>query len=285
MDALIAAANSAGIRGLIDTYYDAGDVQGFALGVHGSFVPMLRAEFGRTFGINDILSADKTPAGWTDLCSAAGYSTTLSPIYVVIYVSIRASVFRANAKPPLMVAPNYAVFAESMAPFTARADRGKHRPIEGGTSVGSDSKPNHSGTLGGFLEDGGSQIYLLSCQHVLLNQHDTVVQQGSGDGGAAPVDAVGATAHVVPLVPPSGFTSSAPYNQVDAALAAVDPHISVSSAVRLLGAVKKTVPTSNLALGDKVVFVGKESDSQDSYVHHYIARVKIDIEKDGVQLW
>jgi hypothetical protein len=279
MDALTNAANSQGVQGLINTFYDMAEVHGFALGVHGKFVSLFRGQFGRTFGINDILSDGRVPQGWAEACTSQGYVEALSPIYVVIYVTVNAKAFRISRNVPRTIPPNYAVFVQKKAPFEATSDRARHRPIRGGTSAASHSRSNHSGTIGGFLENPDTgEIYLHSCNHVLLNALDDVVQQSSGDGGAAPGDKVAVTSYVVPLAPPAGFSFSAPYNDVDSALAKVDHTVGVSSTVRMLGPVTSMAETSKLGLGDKVVFVGKESDSQDAYIHHRIARAKIKID-------
>jgi hypothetical protein len=272
MDALRAAANSPGVQALINDFYHLDVVQGFALRVHGNYISMFRSEFDRSKSVNEILQDGRVPMDWSAVCQSAGYVSTLSPIYVLMYVSIDANVFRSTYPVPATVQPNYAVFVETVAPFIATANRGKHRPILGGISIGSVAKQRLSGTLGGLLTDESStNAYILSCNHVLLSPGDDVVQQGRGDRGRSPADTVAVTKYVVPL-------QTAAVNSVDAALAEVDGGTAATGTVRLLGPIARMVSTSSVNLGDLVVFVGKESDRQDAYIHSFIARVKADID-------
>ena len=60
------------------------------------------------------------------------------------------------------------------------------------------------------------------------------------------------------------FNFAAPYNKVHAALAKTNGTVGILSAIRLLShKVTGVASTSRIALGDQVVFVGKESDYRD----------------------
>lgn len=274
---LITAASSADVRTIVDTYYDMPYVQGFALGVHGAFVSMYRSEFGRQTSLNDMLSSRRTPKAWDPACRAAGFSVILSPIYVVIYVTMRGDDFRArHAVPQYTPVDHHMVIIETKGPFIATADRNRHRPIEGGISVGN-AASQRAGTLGGLFQDTlTSGVYVLSCNHVLCDSGGTtVVQQGASDGGRTATDSVGTMTHAVPLKAPAGFSFSAPYNAVDAALAQVDGVVTISRSVRLMGPITRQTPKAQIQLGDDVVFVGKESDRQEARVYRYISRLKV----------
>jgi hypothetical protein len=280
MRALIDAYRQPPIRDLIDKYYDMPTVQGLALGVHADFVAMFRSQYGTSSSVNRILESGKVPPAWPAACSAAGFAGTLSPIYVVIYVLSDADSFRdQNGIPKVTQSGHHLVLVETTEPFVELADRSRHRPqIQGGISVGN-AALNLAGTLGGFLEDHPTGTrHLLSCLHVLEDAGCTdVLQQGKKDGGQPAHDAVATTAHVVSLKPPAGFSFSAPFNTVDAALARVHATIIVSPHLRLVGAVTAVVPQVQLALGDDVIFVGKESDRQEARVYRFIARLKVTI--------
>src|SRR5262245_31714186 len=100
MRALINASNTPAVRDLIDSYYDIAAVQGFALGVHGDFISMYRNEFGKSFSVNEILDSRKIPKGWREACRQAQLPAALSPIYIVIYVTMPPDVFRSQYQVP-----------------------------------------------------------------------------------------------------------------------------------------------------------------------------------------
>lgn len=278
MDFLIAAAEKDGVIGLIDTFYENPIVQGFALGIHPQFISMFRGEFGRDFSPNGIIKDGRIPQSWAPACEAAGFTFTLSPIYVVIYVSISEDEFKSTNKVPKTVMPNHAVFVETITPFVGIADRRRHRPIQGGISVGSIADPTRAGTLGGFIEDSKTgDVYILSCNHVLLACGQEVVQQGPSDGGSWPADTVGMTSYLVPLQHPTGFSSRDPFNIVDTGIAKVNKRINVDKPIRQLGQVTNILQTSDIDLDNNVVFVGKESDLQEAFIYHTIARMKVKI--------
>jgi hypothetical protein len=278
MDSLRVAADGAGIRGLIDALYDNPLVQGFALRVHGEFVAGFRGNFGSSYSIEQMLKTGMRPKDWLDICFDAGFSSALSPVYVVVYVnSTDLDGFRKTLNVPDTVPPDHAVFLEFSPPFYALADRKQHRPLIGGISASSNAKTEISGTLGGHIDDNG-QIYALSCEHVFLGVGDDVLQQSPGDGGKVK-DRVATTTRVAGLTLPTGYTAAAPYNRVDAALAEVDlSRTGVSSGVRVVGKVRTYWPEANMSLGDDVVFVGKESDRQEGLIYSFHSRVKINIE-------
>jgi hypothetical protein len=278
MRALIDASNGTGVRALIDQYYDSPIVQGFALGVHGNYISTFRSEHGRDLSVNDILNSGLTPKEWPELCLRENLPATLSPIYVVIYVTMPPNEFRSRFNVPTVITPgDHLVIVETKGPFIALADRSSHRPIKGGISV-SNAKPNIAGTLGGLLEDTATgEVYLSSCNHVLYDSGtNDVIQQGRKDGGVAPSDTVAQTTYAVPLKPPAGFSFSSPFNSVDAALAKRNG-VSFNRDVRIIGRVTGIVPKNQIELGDEVVFVGKESDRQEARVYRFVARLKVDI--------
>jgi hypothetical protein len=283
--ALISASNAPGVRDLIDSYYDIAAVQGFALGVHGNFISMYRNEFGKSFSVNEILDSGKVPKGWAETCLQTQLPISLSPIYIVIYVTMAPDDFRNQYQVPNITSVgNYLITIETKGPFIAQADRSRHRPtIKGGISV-SNASLNVAGTLGGFVKEiATSDIYLLSCNHVLCDSGGTaIVQQGSSDGGISPTDKVARMTHAVPLTLPTGFTFSSPFNSVDAALGKVDTsHVSVNSNVRIVGPITGTVAKAQMQLGDDVVFVGKEADRQEARIYRFISRLKITIPGTG----
>jgi hypothetical protein len=66
---------------------------------------------------------------------------------------------------------------------------------------------------------------------------------------------------------------------VDAALARLTPPAQAHPAIRRLGHVTKLLPSSQLAIGDHVVFVGKESDYQEARISKFVERVKVTIDR------
>lgn len=282
MDAFLRASNSNSVGNLINDFYNNPEVHGFALDVHRNFISIFREQFDHSLPIHDILeiweNSGQIPQGWQDICEEEGFPGPLSPIFVVIYVT-NVDIFRSqNVIPRVLLPEGYAVFLEATAPFAFVSDTSNHRPICGGISVSSASGPTDlSGTLGGFLEEiSTGDIYILSCEHVLLNPKDNVVQRALKDGGSDPNDTVAQTTYVVPIAsPPSRFNHNAPFNKVDAAIAKRDGSVQVDPAIRKLGKVTKHASISAISLGDDVIFVGKESDDQDATVHRFIARMKV----------
>ena len=280
------AANSPGVRDLIASFYSFPEVEGFALGVHANFVSMFRGEFGRPHAINDILRDSRAPTGWPEACSSAQYPL-LSAIYVVMYINISSDDFRSRyPQLPRIAQPDYAIFLETIERFAALADRRKHRPnLFGGISIAAydPGKQQLAGTLGGFLEETTTgNLYLLSCGHVFLSRGYDVIQQAPGDGGN-PSDIVAQTKYEVPFCAlTSVFNLAAAFNSVDAAIAELNGSaVTISRSIRLLsGKVTGLASKSAIGLGDHVIFVGKESDYQDAKVHHFVSRIKVDI--DGV---
>jgi hypothetical protein len=278
MDPLHSAAESPEINELMGNLYEASEVQGFVLGVHENYVSMFRGDYGSDLNVNEILDDTRTPHGWRDLCYEAGFEVELSPIYVAIYVTINENEFRERFAVPRVAGQYYGIFVEEAGHFRATRGKRRHRPIKGGTSIGSTATPNLAGTLGGFIEEVGTgETFLVTCNHVLSSSGMPVVQQGIPDGGQAPADTVGVTEHVVPLQPPMGYSLSAPYNRCDVAAARLTTGIEPTTSLRLLGTVSAIVARSQLAVGDEVAFVGKESDYQEAYVHSFVARIKVEI--------
>ena len=280
MDSLIQVSQGEAVAKLVSRYYEITEVQGFALGVHGNFISLYRSQYGRSLSINDILKDGNTPTPWPGICKSAGFSPELSPIYVVIYVNMHPVDFQSKHDPPTTIGGDTAVLIEQIEPYRGFADRRRHRPqIMGGISVSNALAPA-AGTLGGFVQDNsGIDAYALSCSHVLWDSSDSdVIQQGTSDGGSSPADAIGIASYNVHLQSGTGFSFGSPFNTVDAALAKISSVVTVSAAVRLLGPVISTLNKNQLSLGDDVVFVGKESDSQDCRIIRYIARLKVDIQ-------
>jgi hypothetical protein len=284
MDELLRAANSPGIAALIDSFYGAPEVEGFALGVHSRFLTLFRSEFRNPSSVNSILKDERRPKAWEELCTALQYTASLSPIYVAMYINISVDEFRVRyPNLPNIALPDYAVFLETIDPFVAYApDRVKHRPkICGGLSAAAydSAQPRLAGTLGGIIEDArNSTQFLLSCNHVFLTPGHDIRQQAPGDGGTSS-DSVAQTKYEVPFCATTAlFTFTAPFNTVDAAIAEVNHGVTTDPAIRLLSSkVTGVALMSSMALGDDVVFVGKESDFQDANVHHFIARIKVAI--------
>jgi hypothetical protein len=279
MDFLIAAANSGGVRDLIDWLYNDPVVEAFALRVHGEFITLCRSDVSPDISTETRLLSGPAPQGWRSICQAAGFTADLSPIYVVIYISDPdIDSFRKRVGLSNFAAPNYAVFVEFSRRFSGTAFRKRQRPIFGGISASSHKVPEFSGTLGGLLRIESGDTYLLSCEHVLLDIDDDIIQQSPGDGGKIS-DKVAETKCIVPLkTPPVVFNYSSCYNRVDAALGVVDSTLTkTSSGIRQLGAVGGHLLVANIALGDDLAFVGKESDRRDAFIRSYIARVKVNL--------
>lgn len=280
MQTLRNATNAQGFQTLVNTLYDLPMVQGFALGVHGNFVSLYRAEFGGNESIDEILNSGRAPAAWHQACGAAKLPTNLSPIYVVVYVTMSPDDFRTRYAVPAVALPDLLVVIEQITPFEATSDRTRHRPtIRGGISVGNAALAT-AGTLGGFLKESSAGAPLiLSCNHVLEDGSSTdVLQQGAPDGGTTPSDTVGSTRWVVLISAPTGFTFTSPFNTVDAALAEVKCGVLADRVIRTLkGPVNRLATIAAIQLDDEVVFVGKESDYQEAKVFRYLARVKVTI--------
>jgi PKD repeat protein len=105
-------------------------------------------------------------------------------------------------------------------PFELRQDRtARARPAPIGFSVGHPDIT--AGTLGARVTD-GSNVYILSNNHVLANSNDadigdSALQPGSFDGGSDPGDAIGNLYEYYEIVFGSGSA-----NEMDAAIALVD---------------------------------------------------------------
>lgn len=215
-----------------------------------------------------------------DLCKQSGYPL-LDPVYIVIYVDCDAGTFVRRFQIPKYVGrANHALFVERVQPFVSLADRGKHRPVMGGISVGNASRSD-SGTLGGFVESIPMPTFplILSCNHVLVDPASStkaIIQQGPSDGGRTS-DVVAHLSFQVPLKPPKGYSYGAPYNSVDVALAQLAPRIAASSMIRALSRVTGLRSVGAIGIGDPVVFVGKESDRMTATITRFLARVKISI--------
>lgn len=284
MEALINAARYPEVRQFLESLANIPEVQGVALDVHQRFISLFRNELGRDLPVNDILKiwenqGRRSPRGWPEACRAANFPGTVSPIYLVIYTTMKEADFRCARPIPATILPDYAVFVETITPFIALADRSMHRPIRGGISGGSSANLQLSGTLGGLVKDiNTGDVLLLSCHHVLLNVQDIVVQQARGDGGNVTANRVGETVRRVPLRLTGVFTFGALGNKVDAALAKVDTGVQMDPIIRLLSNKVTTVtPKSNISLYDTVIFVGKESDRQDARVFRFVALAKVTI--------
>jgi hypothetical protein len=244
---------------------------------------MFKAAFDSPTELNQIVADSRVPPNWPQVCKDAGYSLTLSPIYVLIYVSTKPAMFRSRYQLPSVVPPNHALFVSRIEPFVGLADHSNHRPPQGGISAASNAMPSLSGTLGGFLKGSDGKFYVLSCNHVLLNPADQVLQPAAGDGGTPFKDLIATTSYVVPIAAPLGFNYGAPYNKIDAAVALLSGSTIPSASIRLLKSAKlgTTVATSSLSIGDNVVFVGKESDYQEAEILHFVARAKIHLDLGG----
>jgi len=168
MDSLVQASERKAVEDLISRYYEIPEVQGFALGVHGNFISLYRSQYGRSLSINEILKNRKKPTPWSGICKSAGFSSELSPIYMVIYVNMHLVEFKSKFKPPTTIGGDTVVLIEQIEPYHGFADRSRHRPqIIGGISVSNALAPA-AGTLGGFVQDKSwIDTYALSCSHVL----------------------------------------------------------------------------------------------------------------------
>jgi len=142
---------------------------------------------------------------------------------------------------------------------------------------------NSAGTLGGFLKEKYSgDIYIISCNHVLLDVGDDVIQNALSDGGSSSSDMVAKTTYSTPLSPSKSFSFSDPYYKADASLAKIDSNIQFQLQIRSIAKISSAPALKqDLSLGDDVVFVGKESDIQDAEIFRHIARLKVDLFDDG----
>lgn len=280
MDALVQAARSGPVQALISDFYYLPEVSGIALGIHPKFVSLMRSATQHHLPVNEVLSSGKIPPGWEEYCKESGFGKPISPIHVEIWVTVPKAHAANRFKPPVTVGP-YAVFLRRVEPFIASADRSRRRPqIMGGISLGHASRAD-SGTLGSFCRDDKSgSVLILTCAHVLNAAGVTkdVVQQAVDDGGKAPKDTIGTVSYLVPLQAPLGWSANHPFNSVDAALAGVNNAATPSPAIRHLGRPKHKLPRSQVAIGDDIVFVGKESDYQEARVRTFIARAKIRVD-------
>jgi len=277
---LLDASRGADFQALVNRFYDIPSVQGFALGIDPAYAVLVDRATGGRLPINKAVMSKYEPPGWKEFCAARRPGTGNSPIYVAIYVTGDPDTFRLSFLVPDSIPPGHEVLIEVRGRFAAVADHAQHRPLVGGVSVGNSNR-NDGGTLGGFLKERGTNDpEILSCRHVLVDSTvQDVVQQATNHGGSSPADRVGRVSCVVPLNAGSGFTYSAPYNQVDAALAKVDTSkVAAKRDIRRLAAPVTSIQAVNgIALGDQVVFVGKESDDRDAFVFRFISRVKIDV--------
>jgi hypothetical protein len=273
------AANGTGVRGLVDLLYDQATVVGFGLGVHGHFIALYVTEVGGASNVEQMLAGGKIPPSWPTVCAAATLPATLSPIYVVVYVTVPPATFTAQNPVPQVIPPGHLVIVEQIDPFEEAADRTRHRPnLCGGISLGNSAQMG-AGTLGGFFKNVAGDPLILSCAHVIEDAATTdVIQQGTKDGGAMPYDLAGSTLWAAPLTPPTGFMFGSPYLKADAALANVDASCTAIRTIRTLsGDVTAIAPLAGMSLGDDVVFVGKESDCAMGRVFRFIARAKVKI--------
>lgn len=128
----------------------------------------------------------------------------------------------SDALPPVLnVSGDKAVFTDvkeigELAPEVAK----KSKPLQSGFSVG--HVRSTAGTLGAIVKR-GTKFYLLSNSHVLAQSGkakagDPIVYPGPADGGKSPANLVARLSHFNPF-----DTSGAMVNQVDAALAELDP--------------------------------------------------------------
>jgi hypothetical protein len=136
--------------------------------------------------------------------------------------------------------------------FRAGADRtGATRPAPVGFSIGHPDVT--AGTLGARVTD-GSNVYVLSNNHVIANSNNSVIgdgilQPGAVDGGVAPRDVIGTLHDFEPIRFDRRNRSST--NAMDAAIALVDPS-DVSGATPAdegYGAPGTTVVPATLGLG------------------------------------
>lgn len=274
-----------GLKALVDQYYHYDTVEGFALGVHDGYISTFRSEFGKNKSVNQILESQNRPKAWKQICQNFDLPDNLSPIYIVIYISISIEEFN-NAYPQLeRVTPdNHYVLVHQKEKFTANSDRGKHRPsLIGGIST-SNSSAHIAGTLGGFLKDTVTgKCYLSSCNHVFDGPFiSDIIQPGRADLGHSPTDHVANLTHTVPLNLPVGFAWSDPFNSVDAAAAQIvdDPLVVANTSMRIIGPVSGIAAASSVGLGDDVAFVGKESDRVEARIYRFISRLKVTIGPD-----
>ena len=279
MEPLRQAATSSDVQQLIDNFYTEDVVHGIALGIHGNYLELYRQQFGSEGTLDSMLASPTALSRWGTECEGEDFPSSLSPIYVVLYVSMDPEDFRRQypTVPQFTEVNRFAVYVERRASFEALSGKRNYRPLLGGISVSGD-KASTAGTLGGHLQaNETSDHYLLSCYHVLKNATNSVraVQRGRSDGGTAPADVVGKIDYSITLTPSVNFTYAAPFYKVDAAIATLLTNITPDPFLRILKrVVRGTKPIAQISLGDTVVFVGKESDDRQSKVYRHIARLK-----------
>lgn len=185
--------------------------------------------------------------------------------------------------------------------------RKRHRPILGGISIG--HYMITAGTLGCFVTDTATgQRLMLSNNHVLANSNDAVIgdpiiQPGSADGGKRPADEVGKLHNFVPIdfgeeQPDCPFAKNVAailnffaravgsehrlsahierpqaVNQVDAAVASINPAIEFVDGIQNIGQVSSYVAP---ALGMKAYKSGRTTGFTEGTLVMIDATVKVD---------
>lgn len=118
--------------------------------------------------------------------------------------------------------------------------------VAGGDSIGFGSHGGETGTAGCVLSDVSGREYLLSCNHVIANlnrgrrKSDEVWQPGPHDGGTSS-NRIGILSDFEDIV----FGGTHP-NYMDAAIAAVDPAVTLSRSIGGIGIVGGTDPSPKL---------------------------------------
>jgi hypothetical protein len=160
------------------------------------------------------------------------------------------------------------------------------RPAQPGMSLSHYQRP--SGTFGLLVtrhEDRKPDIYILSCNHVLveynrLSEGAPILQPGTSDAGRNPDDVIGELSHYIPII----FDDNQYLNTVDAALARVNDSADVVAEILHLGAANgvSRFITSEMSIR----FCGRTSGPARGEVLDPSARIRLKYQRDkGSTSW
>jgi hypothetical protein len=236
------------MRNLLDFSQTHG-FQSFLLGLVEAFDPS-EADFVQGVTLSECV-ADKTPDQPTHLA--------LGQIYTKLCVlpeDHTTAAFRQRAA-------NYAARQNFPVIVVERPAAQFYTSVEG-------SIPLLSGTLGGLLEDGNTGSHFgLTCAHVAQVSGATAALrdvQGTAHSQGAKVIATNFTALQLNKLPRGSVcnpkaTGPAPTNQVDAALIELDPALTATNQIDMVGVVSGFMHLPQLSTGDHIAMLGVGSGS------------------------
>jgi hypothetical protein len=136
-------------------------------------------------------------------------------------------------------------------------------PLFGGISIGIENDNKNFGTLGGFLKDlNGPQIYGITCQHVVGQTGNNIVQPSMIDGNSriiGKVDFVSELSYCLPNEPCNNGTNS---NNIDVALIEINKDEVCVNVINELGLVTHIKPFNEIMQTMKVEFNGRSTNTR-----------------------